>query len=245
MREIYLLLVFMFIPALATRIPCRYDPSIQTLEALVKCFEQYTIPEGYYTSENAKHCSAQPVDGQLWAWKVLVAELWGVDLAKANRYDACKEMQYRSPSLVNIYESWIFKEDWKEFCVLSEMHTDPTDPNVYSRGWGLLVVPLAQKWTTHVLHLSVPRPLPGMAEYAATAFKSSIGRSLLINGRHPRAIRHSSSCVQPTDRCQVFHKTDAVYDKVSVYLPSNILETDCKLGRTILSSGIDHCRMGE
>ena len=219
MRELYLLLFSLLLPALATRITCRYDSSIQTLEALVKCYERYTVPEGHYTSENAKHCSARPTTNQLWAWKVLVTEFWKTDLTSTagNLGAACKEMQYRSPSLPNIYESWIFKDGYKNFCVLSEMYTDPMDSNVYSRGWGLLIVPLIYKEDVpHVLHLSVPRPLPGMAEYAATVFKTGLARSLLINGRHPRAIRHSSSCVQPTSNCEVFHKTDAVYDKVSL-----------------------------
>ena len=245
MREIYVLLPLLFLQALAIRIPCRYDSSIRTLEDLVNCFEQYTVPEGYYTSENAKHCSAQPNEDQLTEWRAVVQAFWAIDLGKPFPNNVCQDLQTQRPVLANIYEGWIFRDGIGDFCVLSEMYTDALDRTVYSKGWGLMVVPLAIKTSSHVLHLSVPRPLPGMAQYAATVFKSGIGRSLLINGRHPRAIRHSSSCVQPTDSCQVFHKTDAVYDKVSTYLRSNILETDCKLGRTILSSSIDHLRMGK
>jgi hypothetical protein len=176
-----------------------------TFEDLVACFDTYTVSEGYYSDET--YAAAQPNVDQLCGWEDLVSSLLTVD-------GNCTSVIVPA-SIADIYDVSLFTDPTgPQFCVASE--TTSVD-GLYSKGWGLVVVPATQAAIMRDIHLAAPHPAYDLftPEQAGALFKSTGARSLLISGRSRTAYLASSDCVIPASNTTIYYKTDPAHDVVS------------------------------
>lgn len=186
--------------ALTVPISCLAIPP-PTLEELISCFDDYTVPKKTY--DLGTYTAAQPSDAELAAWITAVSNLLAVD-------GTC------APSLLpnilqEIYNITLFNQaDGRSFCVLSEV--EATVNNYYKRGWGIMAVPATRAAVSRYIHISAPHPVydNGTSRQAAAIFNATGAKSLFISGRHRNALT-DPSCLGPTLK---FNKTDAAHDIV-------------------------------
>lgn len=187
---------------LSTPIPCLITPFPASLDDLITCFDNYTVPARTYdaTTYNA----AQPNNIEIAAWETVVTSLLAVD-------DTCRP-ELLPAELNGTYTVTLFSEtDGKSFCILSEVEATN---GYYARGWGLMVVPATRAAVSRYIHISAPHPLfdTGTPQQAIALFKNTGAKSLFISGRHRDAYVFES-CVSPN-----YSKTDATHDTVCISL---------------------------
>ncbi|KAF7293870.1 hypothetical protein HMN09_01183100 [Mycena chlorophos] len=194
-------------PALASLspIPCLHNSS--TLETLVACFDNYTVPYDFYTAET--YAEAQPLANQLHDWTTLIDSVLSVD-------GSCSSIPI-PPSIAAIYSLSLFSDTsgpGAQYCVLSELYSLD---GAYARGWGLFVVPATAQGVQRDVHLAAPHPQYDLftPQQAGALFKAVGARSLLIAGRQRTAYALPSDCVVPTSNMTVYYKTDPAHDTVS------------------------------
>ncbi|KAJ7159489.1 hypothetical protein C8R46DRAFT_1164849 [Mycena filopes] len=183
-----------------------------TLEDAVQCFDAYTVSEGYYTDET--YAAAQPTADQLEGWEDLVSALLSVD-------GNCTSLVV-PPAIADIYDVSLFTDaaTGAQYCVGSE--TTSVD-GLYSKGWGLFVVPATQKAVLRDIHLAAPHPAYDLftPEQAGALFKSTGARSLLISGRIRTANLAPSDCVIPSSNTTVYYKTDPTHDTAEPFFSAS------------------------
>ncbi|KAJ7649446.1 hypothetical protein DFH06DRAFT_1331812 [Mycena polygramma] len=173
-----------------------------TLEDLVACFDNYTVSEGYYSDET--YASAQPNAEELRGWEDLISYLLDVD-------GNCASIIVPA-SIADIYDVTLFKDpSGPQYCVASEFNSVD---GLYTKGWGLFVVPATRQAIMRDIHLSAPHPAYDMftPAQAAALFKSTSARSLLIAGRMRTANLADSHCVIPNSNTTLYYKTDPTHD---------------------------------
>ena len=203
----------------AARITCLSDPAISTLEELVACYVKFAVPENYYTAENGKYCSAQPSYGRENIWPDTIQSFASSMWRHVDPPAKCPPKDHWSGAVfpLSAFETGEFEEDGKTYCIVAEKFTDANDPNVFALGWGVAIFPAFLTPPPLIaphLYFFVPHPVKSVARQATALYKRLNGRVLLINGRHPRAIRMSTTCVKASNDCDVYHATDPIYDKV-------------------------------
>ncbi|KIJ49408.1 hypothetical protein M422DRAFT_27770 [Sphaerobolus stellatus SS14] len=210
------------LPTLASsQIPCLQNSTINTLEALVKCYQTYTVPAHYYAdpsdcvTESAKYAAAQPSPFELEAWKLVLSLFLQID----DEYYWCPEDITDAPGLQGAYSMSRFEDvEGQSFCVLSEKHVVGDNRNTYARGWGLVVVPATKAGYARSIHFSVPHPIfdgEEVAVEAAALFKRSGAKSLLISGRHRQAYPCPTNCSGA--QSDIYYKTDPTHEVHEVF----------------------------
>ncbi|KAF7293867.1 hypothetical protein HMN09_01182800 [Mycena chlorophos] len=201
-------------PALASLspIPCLHNSS--TLETLVACFDNYTVPYDFYTAET--YAEAQPLADQLHDWTTLIDSVLSVD-------GSCSSIPI-PPSIAEIYSLSLFSDTsgpGAQYCVLSELYSLD---GAYARGWGLFVVPATAQGVQRDVHLAAPHPQYDLftPEQAGALFKAVGARSLLIAGRQRTAYALPSDCVVPTSNITVYYKTDPAHDTDEPFFPASL-----------------------
>ncbi|KAJ6569235.1 hypothetical protein B0H19DRAFT_1024370 [Mycena capillaripes] len=182
-----------------------------TFEDLVTCFDAYTVSEGYYTDET--YAAAQPNADELGGWVDLLFSLLTVD-------GNCTSVIV-PPSIAEIYNVSLFTDPTgPQYCVASE--TTSVD-GLYSKGWGLVVVPATQGAIQRDIHLAAPHPAYDLftPEQAGALFKSTGARSLLIAGRSRMANLAPSDCVIPTSNTTIYYKTDPAHDTAEPFFSAS------------------------
>jgi len=208
-RSLSALVIFFLVSASnAARITCLSDSTISTLEDLVACYTKFVVPANYYTAENGKYCSAQPSDNREDIWpgttQTLATSMW----RHVQHPAKCPPKDYWSTAAfpLSAFEAGEFEEEGKTYCIVAEKFTDAHDPNVFALGWGVAIFPAFLTPPPLIgpyLHFFVPHPVKPVVRQATVLYKRLSGRVLLINGRHPRAARMSTTCVKSTADCEV------------------------------------------
>jgi hypothetical protein len=183
----------------------------QTLEALINCFDGYTLRRGNLP-DDAAYNLAQPQPAQLTAWTNAVGGLL-VDSPNCTARDV--------PGLVGIYRIDPYTETGtggRSFCVLSEKFYTSTTGH-FVKGWGLLVVPSTRAAVSRIIHISAPHPLfdTGTPTQAAAIFKRTGAKSLLVAGRHRAARDSTFTCMG-----SVYSTTDPAHNAVRFHLASRL-----------------------
>jgi len=210
-----------FSPNLFSPHDCLDSALSPTLAHLVTCFEKYTVPSDFYNATT--YASAQPTPSQRAAWSNITHSL--LDLSTTpNPPSTCTSISLPSP-LQDIYSLSSFTDTntSSSYCVLSETHS--TD-GVYTKGWGLVIVPATSSALQRHLHISAPHPLfdTGTPVQAAALFAAVGSKSLVIHGRHRKAFLSPAGCVEGKD----YPKTDPAHDKVNIPYPrTKALCADC------------------
>lgn len=183
-------------------------PLPATIEALIDCFDKYTVPDCGYATE-FEYNNAQPWhhNNELSALSAAVVNLLEVDCTCGPAI--------LPPALNDIYVVNLFTEvSGKSFCILSEKTYDFPKGH-YSRGWGLMAVPANHAGVSRDVHISAPHPTydRDTPQHAAATFKNTGAKSLFVSGRHRdafhRDIPNGHSCIGPK-----YSKTDAAHDIV-------------------------------
>jgi len=192
----------------AVLVTCPTD-GLATIEDLVECFEEYTVPRDYYTC--ATYTTAQPraVPNELAAWGDAITHL-------LNANSTCA-LPPSSP-ISTSYGVFQFTDNKTkdEFCVLHKKNAvnSPIHGPRYEKGWGLFITPAKSSPSIRRLHFSAPHPVfeQRTAVQAAAIFKMTDSKSLLIEGRHRHALS-SGVCSQSCQGAQ-YHRTDGAHDNV-------------------------------
>ncbi|KAJ7058731.1 hypothetical protein C8F01DRAFT_281409 [Mycena amicta] len=195
-------------------IPCLQTST--TFEALVACFDTFTVPPNFYTDDT--YTAAQPAAEELQGWNDLVSAVLSVD-------GNCTSLTVPSP-LADIYTISSFPDDsGAQYCVASETYAEN---GAYAKGWGLFAVPATHNAIRLDIHLSAPHPQFDLftPEQAGALFKAVGARSLLIAGRQRMSYAVPSDCVIPTDNTTVYYKTDPAHDTNEPFFPANIVIRD-------------------
>lgn len=184
--------------------------SSQTLEQLITCLDNYIVGPKYY--DLPRYNDAQPNTGERAAWMETVTSLLNTD-------KNCSSITI-PPTLADLYAITTFTESSgssNSYCVLSE--TTSKD-GVYSKGWGLMVVPAARRDVSRFIHVSAPHPWADIntTQQAGALFKSAGAKSLLIPGRLRTAFFEETDCISRGSNQEVYYKTDPVHDKVIIIL---------------------------
>ena len=193
-----------YLPWLQTSaiIPCLGPGVSSTLEALITCFDGYTVPQDTYRT-NDEYIAAQANSDERSEWNAAVASLLTVD-------GNCTSSVLPA-GLSEVYHVSLFAEagvNGKSFCVLSEINSLDSH---YARGWGLMVVPATRSGVSRCIHISAPHPKydQNTPNQAAAIFKNTGAKSLFIAGRHRDAYSLARSCVNDD-----YSKTDPAHDVV-------------------------------
>lgn len=175
-----------------------------SLHGLVDCFDGYTVPEAFYNPST--YALAQPTSRQRNDWKRLIRNLIEVDGGN------CESTPIPS-SLRSFYAVRLFQD----FCVLYET---TSLGGIYSKGWGLVIVPAHQSMIFRDLHISAPHPAYdlGTPQQAAAVFRLTDARSLFIAGRTRKAFMQPSNCIRPRSPADDWYLTDPAHNNVSICL---------------------------
>lgn len=177
-----------------------------TLEQLLTCFDDYLVPPEYYDSP--RYNEAQPTSDQRASWTEAVASLLATD-------NNCSSIAVPAP-LTDLYNITTFTESSSSssnsYCVLFEI---TSENGVYTKGWGVMVVPASRHSISRLLHISAPHPSAdtNTTQQAAALFKSTGARSLFVPGRFRMAFLEATDCVQ-SSASTVYYKTDPAHDNV-------------------------------
>jgi len=195
---------------LLTPINCLSPPPATFLE-LIDCFDGYTVPANTYRTPS-EYNFAQPDEiVERPAWNAAVDALLAVN-------GNCGPDLLPHP-LLNTYTITLYHEavstppepgpSPRSFCILSEVQAIGTR---YRRGWGLVAVPATRALVSRYLHISAPHPKYDLhtPQHAATVFRNTGAKSLLISGRHRNAYSSPSLCVEDPD----YSVTDPTHDIV-------------------------------
>jgi len=190
----------------SSSITCLSSPASMTLEALITCFDAYSVPHGYY--DQMKYDVAQPNQREHAAWNQVISSLLTVD-------NNCTSLTLPSV-LTKTYTISVFTErNGSSYCVLSERNGGSWG---YTRGWGLMVVPASRATVSRNVHFSAPHPGYdlGTPQQAAVLFKSTGAKSLLVPGRVRTAFLDRTNCVVSNAASTVYYKTDTTHDNVPI-----------------------------
>jgi hypothetical protein len=176
--------------------------SANTLEDMIICFDNYTVPRNSYSDINAYN-AAQPHSHEKTAWNAIIASLLTVD-------SNCTSSLLPA-ALSGVYSVSLFREAGtgaRSFCVLSEVNSRDSH---YARGWGLMVVPATRSAVSRYIHISAPHPKADLntPKQAAVLFKNTGAKSLFVAGRHRDAFSVEKACVSGN-----YNKTDAAHEVV-------------------------------
>ncbi|KIM49807.1 hypothetical protein M413DRAFT_21945 [Hebeloma cylindrosporum] len=206
-----------FPPTIFLPVPCLdRTPRYATLEELVQCLDDYTIPERalfVWTPSGTKYANAQPRDpgvvgGEEWAWRTAILHLTQGWTCAISIIPAVIQPFYR----VDIFPD----ATGRSFCVLSEKKYE-SPRHHFRKGWGTMVVPFADAEVSRDIHFSAPHPGVGPASdegtprYAAAAFKNTGAKSLLVAGRHRDAYPYNDrehACVEGVEH---YSRTDSAH----------------------------------
>ncbi|KAF8963321.1 hypothetical protein BDZ97DRAFT_1661869 [Flammula alnicola] len=179
----------------------------QTIEALVTCFDTFTVPHDYYNS--LTYDLAQPVGTQRKDWKVAVQSVLSVD---GNCSTTAVPL-----SLHGLYTIDIFKG----YCVLYET---ATRCGTYLKGWGFMIAPAYHSSVSRSVHISAPHPGYdlGTVEQAASIFDSTGSKSLLVAGRKRTAFLDQSNCIARVLPKQDYYKTDPAHNNDEPFFDASI-----------------------
>jgi hypothetical protein len=184
-----------------------------TLKQLITCFDDYVVSPEYY--DLPRYNDAQPSTEERAAWTEMIASLLTTD-------NNCSSIIV-PPPLVDIYSISMFTESSgssDSYCVLSEI---TSENGVYSKGWGLMVVPATRRAVSRFIHISAPHPLADMntTQQAVALFKSTGAKSLLIAGRIRMAFLEATDCINSLAGT-VYYKTDPAHDKVNNFWSNHL-----------------------
>jgi len=173
-----------------------------TTDALVTCFETFTVPRDYYNK--ATYETAQPTSEQRDDWKHLIKSLLSVD-------GDCSSIPIPL-SLQGIYTI----EPFNNMCVLYEASSKE---GIYVKGWGFMIVPHLRTFVSRTVHFSAPHPVydRGTVQQAAFLFESTGSQSLFVAGRNRTAFLENSECIPPVNTSQEFYKTDPAHNIVIIF----------------------------
>ena len=179
-----------------------------TLEHLVDCFHPFTVPERKYP-DYSSYDAAQPNVTQRQAWSDAVTAVLNVD-------GNCSSIPI-PPSINTIISIASFTESsGTAFCVLYE---SSVESGHYTKGWGLFIVPELRAGVSRSIHFSAPHPgWPGgdgdTPQQAASLFKATGAKSLLITGRKRTASTLPSDCISSSQSSQHYYMTDPAHSVV-------------------------------
>ncbi|CAA7263970.1 unnamed protein product [Cyclocybe aegerita] len=184
-----------------------------TVESLATCFDKFTVPWAYY--DLPTYNLAQPSDRQRQDWRKAVYALLSVD-------GNCSDLRVLLPESI---QSFYTMASFQDFCVLYEKIAPG---GVYSKGWGFMIVPATQAGVSRAVHFSAPHPQYdlGTVEQAASLFRSTGSRSLLVAGRTRTAFLDPSDCTAPTSGSQVYYKTDPAHNNLEPFFDASIVIYD-------------------
>ena len=178
-----------------------------TLEHLVDCFHPFTVPERKYP-DNSSYDAVQPNVTQRQAWSDAITAVLNVD-------GNCSSIPI-PPSINTVISIATFTESsGTAFCVLYE---SSVELGHYAKGWGLFVVPELRADVSRSIHFSAPHPgWPGgdgdTPQQAASLFKATDAKSLLITGRKRTASTLPSDCISSSHN-QHYYMTDPAHSVV-------------------------------
>lgn len=184
-----------------------------TLVELIDCLDKYTVRGDTYTAGG--YAAAQPTVLQRKAWKDTIQAMLWIN-------DNCTDLVLPD-SISPFFRISLFTDDRTSpeptYCILSETTAIAASRPYYTKGWGLFVVPASRSLIQRDLHISAPHPLYDgrTPQQAAAVFSAGEvgGRSLLVPGRHRRALRKETGCV-PSPATSTYWVTDPVHDTVCV-----------------------------
>ena len=183
----------------STPITCLTNSTCTTIESLVACFNDYTVPANFY--DQSSYDAAQPNATESTAWTDAITSLLWVD-------NNCSTTAV--PSILNgVFTISLFNEsvpNGGSYCVLSEVDAGPSG---YTRGWGLAIVPASRAAVSRFVHFSTPEPvsLENTPLQSVTLFASIGAKSLLISGRDRRSYNVTTPCVAATPGTEPFYVT--------------------------------------
>jgi hypothetical protein len=183
---------------------CLDDFSIPTLEQLVDCLDTYVVPHDYYNQTT--YTESQPSEVERSAWSDAVTLLLAVD-------NDCSSI-ILPPPIAELYSVSVFAESTSaSYCVLSEA---TIKDGVYTKGWGLFIVPASPAAVRRHLHISAPHPRwdAHTHKQAAAMFTSTGAKSLLIPGRVRTAFLDPTECVVGESDQDPYYRTDPAHDTV-------------------------------
>ncbi|CAK5279686.1 unnamed protein product, partial [Mycena citricolor] len=201
------------IASLATRPNLEAPSSIPCLEtsnnftALIDCFDAYTVPAQFYTTES--HAAAQPSRDELAAWVQVVHAM--LDSSISVSVSAPHTHPAIPAALAPSYHLATFTDGPtnRSYTVLSERYAVR---GYYARGWGLFVVPTPTTAPRRRANAYLSAPHAGYDLYtpqqAGALFHLAQARSVLIAGRARQALHRVSAC-QPA---RGYWATDPAHD---------------------------------
>lgn len=194
------------------RLPSLCLTRSDTLERLIDCFDDFTVPHGYYNATT--YAAAQPQPTERSAWIEAVASLLDVNGVHFTCEDASSTLLPPNP-LASVYAiSWFSdRETNDEFCILHETSSvEARGASAYAKGWGLVVVPAVRAAEQRDLHFAAPHAKwdLGTPQQAAALFKATYSRSLLIAGRVRSAYLAPTECALSSK--SIAWKTDPARD---------------------------------
>jgi len=210
-------------------IPCPTQAGLSTLEDLVQCFEQYTVPKDYYTC--ATYTTAQPTPDEIAGWTGAITHLLEAGGTCALPPSSPISTSY---SVLQFTDSVTHDT----FCVLYEINAHGMR---YEKGWGLFITPVNNDPSIRSLHFSAPHAVADRdtAVQAAAIFKRTDSKSLLIEGRHRHALSNVTAGDNCFESCQgaEYDRTDGAHDNVrQLYPPLDLYLYQCLFDRESLST---------
>lgn len=187
-----------------------------TLEHLIDCFHPFTVPERKYP-DYPSYDAAQPNATQRQAWSDVITAVLNVDRN-------CSSI-FIPPSINTIISVAPFTDSsGTAFCVLYE---SSVESGHYAKGWGLFVVPELRADVSRSIHFSAPHPgWPGgdgdTPQQAASLFKATGAKSLLITGRKRTASILPSDCVTSSQGGQHYYMTDPTHSIREPFFDANL-----------------------
>ncbi|PPQ99978.1 hypothetical protein CVT24_009557 [Panaeolus cyanescens] len=197
----------------AVTIPCTTTST--TVEALIDCLYDYTVPSNYYSCAAFATAQPQVSPDEVTGWTAAVTQL-------LNAGGTCSLPTGSTISGSYQVTDFFDTTSGRNYCVLSEIDAVTVgSKNYFTRGWGTFVTPRDVTLATMTLHHSAPHPIADTdtPHQAAAIFIGTDSRSLLVAGRHRAAL--SSTSVSPPnpppcviDSCvnTAYTQTDPVHD---------------------------------
>ncbi|KAG6811717.1 hypothetical protein H0H92_006118 [Tricholoma furcatifolium] len=184
---------------------CMQQP---TIDQMVACFDNFTVPWNYYTQET--YNAAQPTPSERSAWLDAINSLLNVN-------GNCSSVELSS-TIIGTYAISQFYDppSAASYCVLSEINASVNGTQyAYEKGWGLFITPMTPTSVLRNIHLSAPHPGYdlGTPQQAVALFRSTGAKSLLIAGRSRLAFESPSSCVSSPSPKTTYYVTDPAHNK--------------------------------
>ncbi|KAL1748696.1 hypothetical protein HDZ31DRAFT_79550 [Schizophyllum fasciatum] len=196
--------------------------SSPTLPALVACYSNFTVPQGFY--DDAAYATAQPTPDEEAAFRAAVMRMLDISDGAADCFGTTLPDALRPIYSVHPF---VDQDSGEAYCVLAEKRAIEGS---YTYGWGFMAVPDEALSPAAAgakvpdsprprldVHLAAPHPVfDGPVDLQAAAlFAEARARSLFVSGRHRRAYDAPSDCVNGTSKTP-YYKTDPAHSVVAI-----------------------------